>query len=82
MGKQFKSRRNIVAKILVFGSTVFAIGKLKKFFISDKPNKVRLIGKDGKVVEIDSKHMPKMCAGKVSNKRLFAWLQDKEKGNG
>jgi len=67
--------------LLVFGSSFALLGKLKDYFSkTEKSKTIRLISKDGKVVEIDSKHYPKMCAGKASNKKLLSWIQ--EKGNG
>jgi hypothetical protein len=80
MKDQTKSRRKILGNLLVFGSSLAVIVKIKDLFI-EKPKPIRLIGKDGKVVEIDPKHYPKMCAGKVSNKKLLNWIQSKEKGN-
>jgi len=81
--KSWTQRRKILGSILIMGSgLLFAIKAKIRPAGDGKPETIRLIGKDGRVVEVDRKNLPKMCAGKVSNNRLFSWLNKNEKNNG
>ena len=77
-----KSRRQVFGNILVIGSALALFSKAKARWGTKKSETIKLISKDGKVVEIDRKHIPTMCGGKVSNKRLSKWLGEKEIRNG
>lgn len=47
--------------------------------LEDDRETVRMITSDGKLVDVDKKYITKMCSGRVSNKRLRAWLDEEEK---
>ncbi len=82
MKNQKFKRRGILGKLLLFGSA-FAIGlKTNSVLKANEVETIRLIGKDGKVHEVERKNLNKMCSGKVSNKRLLSWLNKKDSKDG
>ena len=82
MKNQDLKRRGVLGNLLLFGSALVIGLKAKSVFKEKESQTVRLIGRDGKVHEVDRKHLNKMCAGKVSNKRLISWLNKKDSNDG
>jgi len=77
MENQNLKRRGILGKLILFGSALVIGLKAKSTFKDNEPEMQRLIGKDGKVYLIEKKNLNKLCSGKVSNKRLISWLNEK-----
>lgn len=80
MKKNDNKRRKFLALGLLAGAGALGGNALGKA-LSKNGEKVKLITADGKVVEVDAKHLPSTSKKPLSNADLQKWL-DEEKGDG
>lgn len=67
---------NLFKNLLGLGVAGWAAGQM--IGNEEKPELVKMITLDGKLMEVDKKYINKMCAGRVSNESLKNWIE-KEK---
>lgn len=78
------SRRNFLEVGITGAAGVvlgLAAGNVLQSAKEETPEMVKMLTPDGKLVEVDKKHLPPMC-GKpvpVSNEALLAWMDKGEK---
>lgn len=71
-------RRGVLGKLVMAGSAIVLGLGSGRMFGKRKSETIRLIDRDGKVHEVERRHLNKMCSGKVSNSRLNSWLRIKD----
>jgi hypothetical protein len=56
-------------------------GKALKSVAEDAPEYVKMLTPDGRLVMVDKRHLPPMCAKPVpvSNQTLLAWMEEGKK---
>jgi spermidine/putrescine-binding protein len=77
MNKKKNKRREFLALGLLAGAGALAGFKTGEF-LSENGEKVRLITADGKVVEVDAKHLPLSNGKPISNAELQKWLENEK----
>lgn len=80
MDKKNKKRREFLALGLLAGAGAFA-GNLIGKSLSSGGEKIKLITADGKVVEVDAKHLPSTSDMPISNEDLQQWLETEKSKN-
>lgn len=72
-----QSRRQFLDKGVIVG-TGLALGLSAVLTKEEEPEAIKMITLDGQLVEVDPRHVNKMCSGRVSNATLKKWMEDEQ----